>query len=198
MERGKAFGNELAYTLMRCLKAGQDKELCETALALYDTAESINQKNFYLAPALLARLYGTEDCTEWIRAQFAAKKNSDQSIYVGEALTGICYDGKDWIMKTDFYPALQIQCVQKRVILNSGIEEGLTELLISYQTEDTDKILIQMAKQGKTIVMVSSEMPELLGTCDRILVMSGGKLAGEVDAKTATQEEIMTLAAKYV
>lgn len=148
MERGKAFGNELAYTLMRCLKAGQDKELCETALALYDTAESMNQKNFYLAPALLARLYGTEDCTEWIRAQFAAKKNSDQSIYVGEALTGICYDGKDWIMKTDFYPALQIQCVQKRVILNSGIEEGLTELLISYQTEDTDKILIQMAKQG--------------------------------------------------
>lgn len=46
--------------------------------------------------------------------------------------------------------------------------------------------------------MVSSEMPELLGVCDRILVMSGCKLAGEVDAKTATQEEIMTLAAKYV
>ena len=46
--------------------------------------------------------------------------------------------------------------------------------------------------------MVSSEMPELLGVCDRILVMSGGRLAGEVDAKTTSQEEIMTLAAKYV
>ena len=45
--------------------------------------------------------------------------------------------------------------------------------------------------------MVSSEMPELLGVCDRILVMSGGKLAGEVDADHTTQEEIMTLAAKY-
>ena len=44
--------------------------------------------------------------------------------------------------------------------------------------------------------MVSSEMPELLGVCDRILVMSGGRLAGEVDAKTATQEEIMTLCDK--
>ncbi len=44
---------------------------------------------------------------------------------------------------------------------------------------------------------VSSEMAELLGVCDRILVMSGGRLAGEVDAKTTTQEEIMTLAAKY-
>ena len=42
-------------------------------------------------------------------------------------------------------------------------------------------------------------MPELLGVCDRILVMSGGRLAGEVDAKaTTSQEEIMTLAAKYV
>ena len=48
------------------------------------------------------------------------------------------------------------------------------------------------------ILMVSSEMPELLGVCDRILVMSGGKLAGEVDAKNTTQEEIMSLAAKYV
>ena len=37
-----------------------------------------------------------------------------------------------------------------------------------------------------------------LGICDRILVMSGGRLAGEVDASTTTQEEIMTLAAKYV
>ena len=39
---------------------------------------------------------------------------------------------------------------------------------------------------------------QLLGVCDRILVMSGGRLAGEVDAKTATQEDIMRLAAKYV
>ena len=59
--------------------------------------------------------------------------------------------------------------------------------------------LIQaLAKQGKSVIMVSSEMPELLGVCSRILVMSGGRLAGEVDANNTTQEEIMTLAAKYV
>lgn len=45
--------------------------------------------------------------------------------------------------------------------------------------------------------MVSSEMPELLGVCDRILVMSGGRLSGEVSAQETSQEEIMTLAAKY-
>ena len=60
------------------------------------------------------------------------------------------------------------------------------------------QLIINLAKQGKSVIMVSSEMPELLGVCDRILVMSGGRLAGEVDAKSTTQEEIMTLAAKYV
>lgn len=59
------------------------------------------------------------------------------------------------------------------------------------------QLIIDLAARGKTVIMVSSEMPELLGVCDRILVMSGGRLAGEVDAKTATQEDIMTLAAQY-
>ena len=59
------------------------------------------------------------------------------------------------------------------------------------------QLIIDLAEKGKTVIMVSSEMPELLGVCDRILVMSGGKLAGEVNADTATQEDIMTLAAKF-
>ena len=60
------------------------------------------------------------------------------------------------------------------------------------------QLILDLANKGKTVLMVSSEMPELLGVCDRILVMSGGRLAGEVDAKTTTQEDIMRLAAKYV
>ena len=59
------------------------------------------------------------------------------------------------------------------------------------------QLILELAKQGKTVIMVSSEMPELLGVCDRILVMSGGRLSGEVDAKETSQEAIMTLAAKY-
>ena len=59
-------------------------------------------------------------------------------------------------------------------------------------------VIGDMAASGKSIIMVSSEMPELLGVCDRIIVMSGGRIAGEVDARTATQEEIMTLATKFV
>lgn len=60
------------------------------------------------------------------------------------------------------------------------------------------QLIQRMANEGKSIIMVSSEMPELLGVCHRIIVMSGGRLAGEVDADNTSQEEIMTLAAKYV
>lgn len=59
------------------------------------------------------------------------------------------------------------------------------------------QLILEMAREGRSVVMVSSEMPELLGVCNRILVMSGGRLAGEIDAAEATQEQIMTLAAKY-
>ena len=60
------------------------------------------------------------------------------------------------------------------------------------------QLIIDLANEGKGVIMVSSEMPELLGVCDRIIVMSGGQVAGEVDAKNTSQEEILTLAAKYV
>ncbi len=46
-------------------------------------------------------------------------------------------------------------------------------------------------RQGKAIVFISSEMPELLGMCDRILVMSEGRFAGELAASEASQEKIM-------
>jgi len=60
------------------------------------------------------------------------------------------------------------------------------------------QLMIDLAKEGKAIIMVSSELPELLGICDRIIVMSNGQLSGTVDAGNTTQEEIMTMAAKYV
>lgn len=94
---------------------------------------------------------------------------------------------------------------QQKVILGRWLLTEPTVLLLDEPTRGIDvgakyeiyQLILNLANEGKTVIMVSSEMPELLGVCDRILVMSGGKLAGEVDAKTTTQEEIMTLAAKY-
>jgi methyl-galactoside transport system ATP-binding protein len=58
------------------------------------------------------------------------------------------------------------------------------------------KLITDLAAKGKAVIMVSGELPELIGVCDRICVMSGGVLVGEVDAKNTTQEEIMRLAAQ--
>lgn len=53
-------------------------------------------------------------------------------------------------------------------------------------------IMNDLVKQGKSVVMISSEMPELLGMCDRIYVMNEGNMVAEMDAKDATQETIMS------
>ena len=94
---------------------------------------------------------------------------------------------------------------QQKVIFGRWFLTNPDVLLLDEPTRGIDvgakyeiyELIQGLSKQGKSVIMVSSEMPELLGVCDRILVMSGGRLAGEVDAGNTSQEEIMTLAAKY-
>ena len=95
---------------------------------------------------------------------------------------------------------------QQKVIIGRWLLTTPEVLLLDEPTRGIDvgakyeiyQLILDLAKEGKGVIMVSSEMPELLGICDRILVMSGGILAGEVDARNTSQEEILTLAAKYV
>jgi len=95
---------------------------------------------------------------------------------------------------------------QQKVILGRWLLTKPRILLLDEPTRGIDvgakyeiyQLILKLASEGRSVIMVSSEMPELLGVCDRILVMSGGRLAGEVDAATATQEQIMTLATKNV
>ena len=94
---------------------------------------------------------------------------------------------------------------QQKVIFGRWMLTSPDILLLDEPTRGIDvgakyeiyELIQDLAKSGKSVVMVSSEMPELLGVCDRIIVMSGGRIAGEVDANNTSQEEIMTLAAKY-
>ena len=53
-------------------------------------------------------------------------------------------------------------------------------------------IINQLVAEGKSVIMISSELPEILGMCDRIYVMNEGRIVGELDGKDATQEKIMT------
>ena len=95
---------------------------------------------------------------------------------------------------------------QQKVIIGRWLLTEPEVLLLDEPTRGIDvgakyeiyQLILDLANKGKTVIMVSSEMPELLGVCDRIVVMSGGRVAGEGDARSTTQEEIMTLAAKYV
>ena len=95
---------------------------------------------------------------------------------------------------------------QQKVILGRWLLTDPEVLLLDEPTRGIDvgakyeiyQLILDLANRDKVVIVVSSEMPELLGICDRILVMSGGRLAGEVGAGETTQEEIMALAAKYV
>lgn len=95
---------------------------------------------------------------------------------------------------------------QQKVIIGRWLNTNPDVLLMDEPTRGIDvgakyeiyQIMIDLAKEGKTIIMVSSEMPELFGISDRILVMSGGKVSGLVETKDTNQEEVMALAAKNV
>lgn len=95
---------------------------------------------------------------------------------------------------------------QQKVIIGRWLLTSPDILLLDEPTRGIDvgakyeiyQLMIDLANEGKSIIMVSSEMSELLGVCDRIIVMSNGKKAGEVEAASTSQEEIMALAAKYV
>ncbi len=95
---------------------------------------------------------------------------------------------------------------QQKVILGRWLLTNPKILMLDEPTRGIDvgakyeiyQLIIDLAEKGKSVIVVSSEMPELLGICDRIIVMSGGKVAGEVETDKTSQEEIMTLAAKYV
>jgi methyl-galactoside transport system ATP-binding protein len=95
---------------------------------------------------------------------------------------------------------------QQKVIVGRWLLTGPEILLLDEPTRGIDvgakyeiyQLIIDLANTGKGIIMVSSEMPELIGVTDRILVMSDGRVAGIVETATTSQEEIMRLAAKYL
>ena len=94
---------------------------------------------------------------------------------------------------------------QQKVILARWLLTEPTVMMLDEPTRGIDvlakyeiyKLIIDIAAEGKGVIMVSSEMSELLGLCDRIIVMSGKRIAGEVLRADATQEKIMELATKY-
>lgn len=95
---------------------------------------------------------------------------------------------------------------QQKVILGRWLLTEPEILMLDEPTRGIDvgakyeiyQLIIDLAKKDKGIMVISSEMPELLGITDRILVMSNGRVAGIVNTNETNQEEILRLAAKYL
>ena len=91
---------------------------------------------------------------------------------------------------------------QQKAIIAKWIMVSPKVLIIDEPTRGIDvgakkeiyEVLNELKKMGKAIIMISSDMPEILGVSDRIIVMSEGKLSGELSRKEATQENIMKYA----
>ena len=60
--------------------------------------------------------------------------------------------------------------------------------------EQIYRFIARLAEEGRSIIVVSSEMPELIGICDRILVMRSGEIVGEVTGERMTENDIVVLA----
>ena len=95
---------------------------------------------------------------------------------------------------------------QQKVIIGRWLLTDPEILLMDEPTRGIDvgakfeiyQLMINLAEKDKGIIMISSEMPELLGVTDRILVMSNGRVAGIVNTSETSQEEILKLTAKYL
>ncbi len=91
---------------------------------------------------------------------------------------------------------------QQKIVLGKWLLTTPDLLIVDEPTHGVDvgakseiyEVLFQLANSGKAILVISSELPELLAICDRILVIKAGELAGELDAAEATEEKVMTLA----
>lgn len=95
---------------------------------------------------------------------------------------------------------------QQKVIIGRWLANAPDVLIMDEPTRGIDVgakyeiycIIADLVKNGKSIIMISSEMPELIGMSDRIMVMCEGRKTGEIAAKDATQEKIMELATKFM
>jgi ABC-type sugar transport system ATPase subunit len=92
---------------------------------------------------------------------------------------------------------------QQKVVLAKWLEQSCEAVIFDEPTRGIDvgakyeiyQLVNALAAQGKAVLLISSELPEVLGMCDRVLVMHGGRVTGEIaDVAGATQEAILRLA----
>ena len=144
-------------------------------------------------------------------------RNISLANLAGVALRGVIDKRREAKVAEDYRRALAIRTPgvqqkvlnlsggnQQKVVLSKWLFTDPQVLVLDEPTRGIDvgakyeiyQIMNDLAAQGRGVVMISSEMPELLGMCDRIYVMNEGRIVGELTRKDADQEKIMALIVK--
>ncbi|MDR3411928.1 MAG: sugar ABC transporter ATP-binding protein [Formivibrio sp.] len=130
----------------------------------------------------------------------------------GVSSRGVIDGGREFEVATDYKRKINIRCTdvfqnvgnlsggnQQKVVLSKWLFAGPEILILDEPTRGIDvgakyeiyTLIAQLAKEGKCIILISSEMPELLGMSDRIYVMNEGAFIAEMPTAEASQEKIM-------
>ncbi|MGX1307332.1 putative multiple sugar transport system ATP-binding protein [Amorphus suaedae] len=159
--------------------------------------------------------YATEDRkTYGLILDEPIRRNIPLANLLGIADGIVVDEGRELAVAGDYRDRMHIKCSsvrqevvnlsggnQQKVVLSKWLFAGPEVLILDEPTRGIDVgakteiygIIADLAAAGKAIVMISSEMPELLGVSDRIYVMNEGRFVGELDAAQASQEAIMSL-----
>lgn len=162
--------------------------------------------------------YTTEDRKEYGLILIDHIKGNTTLANLGKiSKRGIINENEEIVHAENFRKALKIKCSgilqktgnlsggnQQKVVLSKWIFTEPDVLMLDEPTRGIDvgakyeiyTIINQLASEGKGILLISSELPEILGMCDRIYVMNEGKILGELNAKEASQEKIMAMIIK--
>ncbi len=140
------------------------------------------------------------------------KHNISLANLPGVSKRGVIDDGREYSVAKDFQKKMNIRCPdvfqyvgnlsggnQQKVVLSKWLFAGPEVLILDEPTRGIDVgakyeiycLMAELAREGKCIILISSEMPELLGMADRLYVMNEGAFVAEMDVADATQEKIM-------
>ena len=142
----------------------------------------------------------------------SAAWNTSLAYLKGVSKNGVINDGREFSVAQKFREALSIKCPdvfarvvnlsggnQQKIVLSKWLFSEPEILILDEPTRGIDvgakyeiyTIITKLAAEGKSVLIISSEMPELLGMCDRIYVLNNGNFVAEMSAAEASQEKIM-------
>jgi ABC-type sugar transport system ATPase subunit len=197
---------ELARALGGAAKVRSgDLRIAGRATRLRDPADGIKQGVAYLP----------EDRRDSVLKVLPVAQNISLAARRSIARGGVLSIERERAMARDFIGRLHIRAQgpdqragglsggnQQKCVLARWMAHSTDVLIVDEPTRGVDvgakreiyALLHEMARNGRAILMISSELPEILGLSDRILVMSEGRLTGELDGPTATESAILSLA----